>query len=120
MATRDFSRTDRAVSTVRKALAEPISALARARGVALVTITEVEVSSDLRYGTVHLSVYGDDAQQAEFLAAVRGQAAALQAVLGKTLRTRNVPVLSFTLDDSIARGDRINQMLRGSEPPHGE
>ncbi len=120
MATRDFSRTDRAVSTVRKALAEPISALARARGVALVTITEVEVSSDLRYGTVHLSVYGDDAQQAEFLAAVRGQAAALQAVLGQTLRTRNVPVLSFTLDDSIARGDRINQMLRGSEPTRGE
>jgi ribosome-binding factor A len=114
MATRDFSRTDRAISTVRKALAEPINALARARGVALATVTEVEVSSDLRYGTVHLSVYGDDAQQAAFLTAVRGQAAALQAVLGQTLRTRNVPVLSFTLDDSIARGDRISQMLRGS------
>ena len=34
MVARDFSRTDRAVSTVRKALAEPINALARARGVA--------------------------------------------------------------------------------------
>jgi hypothetical protein len=61
MAGREFSRTDRAVSTVRKALAEPINALARNHGVALVTITEVEVSKDLRYGTVHLSVYGDEA-----------------------------------------------------------
>ena len=56
MAARDFSRTDRAVSTVRKALAEPVNALARNHGVALATITEVEVSKDLRYGTVHLSV----------------------------------------------------------------
>ncbi len=120
MASRDFSRTDRAISTVRKALAEPINALARARGVALATITEVEVSRDLRYGTVHLSVYGDDAQQQAFLAAVRGRAAALQGVLGQTLRTRHVPVLSFVLDDSIARGDRIHQMLRGGEPPPGE
>jgi len=120
VAARDFSRTDRAVSTVRKALAEPINALARARGVALATITEVEVSKDLRYGTVHLSVYGDEAQQQAFLTAVRGQAVALQRVLGQTLRTRNVPVLSFALDDSIARGDRIQQMLRGGEPPQGE
>ena len=120
MAARDFSRTDRAVSTVRKALAEPVNALARNHGVALATITEVEVSKDLRYGTVHLSVYGDEAQQQAFLAAVRAQAAALQRVLGQTLRTRNVPVLSFALDDSIARGDRIHQMLRGGEPPQGE
>jgi ribosome-binding factor A len=41
-------------------------------------------------------------------------------VLGQTLRTRNVPVLSFALDDSIARGDRIHQMLRGGEPPQAE
>lgn len=121
MVARDFSRTDRAISTVRKALAEPINALARSRGVALVTITEIEVSRDLRYGTVHLSVYGDEAQQQAFLAAVRGQAAALQGVLGQTLRTRNVPVLSFMLDDSIARSDRIHQMLRGGgEPPRDE
>ena len=121
MAARDFSRTDRAVSTVRKALAEPINALARNRGVALATITEVEVSRDLRYGTVHLRVYGDVAQQQAFLTAVRGQAVALQAVLGQTLRTRNVPVLSFVLDDSIARGDRIHQMLRGGgDPPRDE
>ncbi len=120
MVARDFSRTDRAVSTVRKALAEPINALARTRGVALVTITEVEVSKDLRYGTVHLSVYGDEPQQQAFLTAVRGQAAALQRVLGQTLRTRHVPVLSFALDDSIARGDRIHQMLRSGEPPQGE
>lgn len=120
MAARDFSRTDRAVSTVRKALAEPISALARSQGVAMATITAVEVSKDLRYGTVHLSVFGDEAQQQAFLAAARGQAAALQRVLGQTLRTRNVPVLSFALDDSIARGDRIHQMLRGGEPSPGE
>ena len=120
MVAREFSRTARAVSTVRKALAEPINALARACRVALVTVTEVEVSSDLRYGTVHLSVYGDDAVQVGFLASVRGEAAALQAVLGQTLRTRNVPVLSFVLDDSIARGDRISQMLRGSDPARDE
>lgn len=120
MAARDFKRQDRVVATMRKALAEPIAALGRARGLPLVSVTEVEVSKDLRYGTVHLSVYGDPDRQQEFLAAVRGQAAALQAVLGHTLRTRNVPVLSFALDDSLERGDRINQMLRGAPGPADE
>ena len=120
MVARDFTRIDRVVSTVRKALAEPISALARARGIALATVTEVEVSRDLRYGTVHLSVYGEAVQQADFLAAVRAQATALQGVLSHTLRTRHVPVLSFALDDSIERGDRINQMLRGTDGPRDE
>lgn len=114
MVARDFKRQDRIVSTVRRALAEPLAAIGRAQGLPLVTVTEVEVSKDLRYGTVHLSVYGEPAQQQALLAAARAQAVSLQAVLGQTLRTRHVPVLSFALDDSLERGDRLNQLLRGA------
>ena len=117
MPTREFKRLDRVASTVKKALAEPINELARAQAVGLATITEVEVASDLRYGTVHLSIYGE--RGAEFLRYVNDRAPALQAVLARSLRTRHVPVLTFVADDSIARGDRIAQMLRGVAPSGG-
>ena len=107
---REFSRLDRVASTVKKSLAEPINELARAQSAGLATITEVVVAPDLCRGTVYLSVYGD--RGAEFLRFVNEQAAALQAVLAQSLRTRRVPVLTFRPDDSIARGDRISQFLR--------
>ena len=111
----EFKRTDRVVSTIKKALAEPINEFARAQAAGLATITAVEVASDLRYGTVHLSIYGERGD--EFLRYLNDHAAALQAVLGRTLRTRHVPVLTFRADDSIARGDRIAQMLRPVADP---
>ena len=118
MPTREFSRLDRVASTIKKSLAEPINELARARAIGLATITEVAIAPDLRRGIVHLSVYGE--QRDEFLRYVNGRAAALQAVLARSLRTRRVPVLSFRADDSIARGDRITQMLRNSSAPAKE
>lgn len=111
MPAREFSRLDRVASTVKKALAEPINALARAQGTPLATVTEVDLAPDLRRGTVYLSVYGDAPDA--FLRYVNERAVSLQGVLAHALRTRHVPVLSFRADHSIERGDRIARMLRG-------
>jgi ribosome-binding factor A len=109
--TRDFSRLDRVGATVRKVLAEPVNELARTRGAGLASITDVELSPDLRRGTVHLSVYGGTEAQEAFVRLLNERAPALQGELARALRTRRVPVLTFRLDDSIARSDRIQRLL---------
>lgn len=111
MKDREFSRTDRVGATIRRVLAQPLNELARSSGAGLVTITAVDVAPDMRRATVRLSIYGGETEQRGQLDHIIAAAAELQAVLGRELRTRRTPVLSFRLDDGIARGDRISQLL---------
>jgi ribosome-binding factor A len=108
---RDFSRLDRVRSTIRRVLAAPVAEYARGRGVPLVTITEVDVSPDLRHARVNLSVFGDGVERDAFVRDLAAHAAQFQHTLARSLRTRRTPVLAFRLDDALERGDRIRRLL---------
>lgn len=110
--TRDFNRVDRVAATIQRVLATPVADIARAERAGLVSITRVEVSPDLRRAEVHLSVFsGAEDDAATVRAALREHAHELQRVLATELRTRNTPVLAFTLDDTLAQADRIDRLL---------
>jgi ribosome-binding factor A len=72
------------------------------------TITAVEISPDLRQAHVFVSVMGN--QQGAMEAFDRA-ASFLRRELGSRLTLRYVPELTFYLDDSLKRGERIDQLL---------
>lgn len=111
MLDQDFNRVERVASAVRRILATPINELARAHPVELATITSVELSPDLKKGTVYLSVYGEDADKGNFLKLVDDASHDLQMVVARALRTKRTPVISFRVDDALERSDRINRLL---------
>lgn len=78
----------------------------------LVSITAVETSPDLRHAKVYVSVYGDEDQQKAVMAALRSAAGFIRRELGERLRLRYIPEIQFKLDESIARGARILELLR--------
>lgn len=108
----DYSRIERVASTVTRALAGPVGELAREHRAGLVTITGVDLSPDLRRGVVWLSVYGEEEARAAFIGVLREHAGSLQSALGRALRTRRTPVMSFRLDDAPERSDRIDRLLK--------
>jgi len=68
----------------------------------LVTVTEVEVSPDLKQAVVFLSVLGVDAAAQQLtLTAIRHAAGVIQAALGKAMTTRYVPHLRFEEDRKL-------------------
>ncbi len=68
----------------------------------LVTVTEVEVSPDLRQATVFLSVLSaDEATQRRTLAAIQHAAGVFQTCLGKAMTCRYVPHLRFEADRKL-------------------
>ncbi|MEQ8233307.1 MAG: 30S ribosome-binding factor RbfA [Gammaproteobacteria bacterium] len=109
--TRDFNRVDRVAATIKRALAAPVTELARARQAGLVSITAVEVSPDLRHAAVYLSVLGEADARSAAVTLMRGHAHELQRVLGAELRTKRTPVLTFVADDTLAAADRIDHLL---------
>ena len=76
---------------------------------AFLSITRVEVTSDLSTARVHVSVMGADDGGA---VALERSAPFLHRELVKRIRMKRVPRLRFVLDESIAEADRMTVLMR--------
>ncbi|MGA2065327.1 MAG: 30S ribosome-binding factor RbfA [Thermoguttaceae bacterium] len=77
-----------------------------------VTVTYVEVSGDLRYAKVHVSVMGDEVRQGLSLKGLQSAVGFLQAKVGDRLALRFTPRLSFLLDQGVKKSIAVARILR--------
>jgi ribosome-binding factor A len=97
---------------LQQLLAELFARGMRDPRIGLVTITGVKVSPDLREARVYWTVHGDLEQRkhtAKGLANARGY---LRREIAAQIKLRVTPDLHFTYDESIDRGERIEQLIR--------
>jgi ribosome-binding factor A len=78
----------------------------------MISITHVEVSQDLRWARVHVSVMEGPEREAEVLAALARSEPFLHRQLVKRLHMRTMPRLYFHPDHSIAEADRLTILMR--------
>jgi ribosome-binding factor A len=78
---------------------------------AIISITEVDTSSDLRLAKIYFSTYGDEEHTAKVFKSLRRAARFFRRELAARLNLRHTPELEFHLDPSIARGARIMELL---------
>ena len=76
-----------------------------------VTVTEVQLSPDLRNATAFVMPLGGG-NTADILAGLRRSAPYLKGQIAKLVRTRHVPNLSFALDNAFESAERIGAVLR--------
>jgi ribosome-binding factor A len=76
-----------------------------------ITIAGVEVTPDLLEGKVFVSILGDTASAEEKLRWLRRKAGELRFELGRVIVLKNFPKLSFVVDETTARGNRILGLL---------
>lgn len=76
-----------------------------------ITVTDVEVTPDTRYAKIFFSLIGDDEKKANAQRGLNSASGFLSRELGKRLRTRNTPHISFEFDESLERGDRMEQLF---------
>src|SRR5947208_16486332 len=79
------------------------------------TITGVDINSDLTHATIYVSVLGDENEQRQNMQALQRAKGLIKRDLGDWLRIRTVPEIVFKLDTSIERGTRILQLMQGLE-----
>ena len=84
-----------------------------------VTITDCEVSSDLGYCKVYVTVMNDEEKGAT-LKALNDAKSFLRGELSKRIDIRHTPELTFIYDDSIAYGSRIDEVLEKLEDEKNE
>lgn len=78
---------------------------------ALVTLTRVSTSPDLRQARVYVSVLGGDEQRHEALRLLLECRKAMQSELGRCVRLKYTPVLTFHLDRTLEEADRVLSII---------
>jgi ribosome-binding factor A len=81
-----------------------------------VTVTDVEMTSDLRMARVYVTTLQPDQDEALLLASLERAAGFVRAELGRRLQLRYTPEVSFHLDVSGPRGDAILKLLDTVRP----
>lgn len=100
----------RASTFIREELKDP--------RIGFLTVTGVDINSDLTQATIHVSVLGDETEQRQTLAALQRAKGVVKRDIGDWLQIRTTPDISFKLDNSIERGTRVLEIIRGLEQEH--
>ena len=79
--------------------------------IGFVTISRVDVTTDLAHAKVYVSVLGTDKEKRDSLAGLAHSSSYMRTHLSKVLKMRTVPRLQFVEDKNLDHGFRINQIL---------
>jgi ribosome-binding factor A len=79
--------------------------------IGFVTITQVEVTQDLKYARVFVSVMGSDEERKATMAALNSARGFIRHEVATRMTTRTVPELQFKLDRGLEYSDQINRLL---------
>src|SRR4051812_37845467 len=77
-----------------------------------VTVTQVEMSPDLRSAKIHVSIMGDEKSQRLTLRGLESARGFLQAKIAERVQTRYTPILRFQLDPGVKRSIEASRLLR--------
>ena len=76
-----------------------------------ITITDAEVSKDLRHAKVYISVLGDEKAKEESLAVLQRAAGFIRGEFGRRAYMKTIPEIAFKMDTSVEQGARIFELL---------
>jgi ribosome-binding factor A len=127
---KEFSRSQRVGDHIQKELATIIQMPVRDAGLGLVTVSAVNISTDLAHAKIfvtclgmdhienkhpesdHLESNSDDASaRADVLAMLNDNAAQFRHQLSKILTTRTVPKLQFMFDENLEQANRLTSLI---------
>ena len=82
------------------------------RMTAMVSVTSVKVSKDLKYAKVYVSIFGkNEEEKNETFAALKSTSGYVRREVGQRINLRNTPQILFELDDSISYSMRIEELI---------
>jgi ribosome-binding factor A len=112
-------RVRKVEALAREVLGDEIQGLKDPR-VGFVTVTRVRVTPDLRQARVFISVLGTPGEIAATMAGLESARSHLRFELGRQIRTKYLPELTFELDTGPAEAERVEQLLHQIHEEHPE
>ncbi|WP_447984807.1 30S ribosome-binding factor RbfA [Nitrospira sp. Nam74] len=106
-----YKRSTRVADQIRMEVADILMRKTKDPRVGVVTVTDVELTSDLRVARIFVTTGPDEKQAAGAFAGLAKAAGFIRAELGRRVNLRYTPELIFQKDTTGPRGDRILSIL---------
>jgi len=108
---KEYSRTLRVAEQIQRELAQLIQQELKDPRVGLVTVADVEVTTDLSHARVYVAVLGDADSARDTVAALNHAAGFLRHELSHRLSLRNTPALRFIHDQTTEKANQLASLL---------
>lgn len=108
-----FKRAERVSDQMKQEIADILMRKIKDPRIGFVTITDVEVTDDLKNAKVFVSIYGGDKETT--LKGLKSASAFIRAELGRRMRLKFVPEILFRFDSTVEKGAHIMELLREIE-----
>ncbi|MCY3728528.1 MAG: 30S ribosome-binding factor RbfA [Nitrospira sp.] len=106
-----YKRSVRVADQVRMEVADILARKCKDPRLKFVTVTDVEMNNDLRKAYVYVSLLGNHVEAETARKILDHASGFIRLELGRRLELRYTPEVSFWLDSSGSRGDRIDRLL---------
>jgi len=124
MAKTGYSRAERVADQIRMEVAEILMRKIKDPRVRSVTVTDVELTNDLRIARIFVTALGSEEETKDVFAGLSKASGFVRSELGRRLTLRYLPEVVFVRDVSGPRGDRVLQLLdeiqEKADPPPEE
>lgn len=107
-----FKRSQRIQELLLEEIARLIQHGLKDPRIGFATITQVNVSDNLKHANIFVSVMGGDQEKEDTLEALRSAKGFIRNALGKNLYLRYIPELDFKRDDTQDQVDKISKILK--------
>ncbi|MBQ4766980.1 30S ribosome-binding factor RbfA [Pectobacterium versatile] len=110
---KEFSRTQRVAQEMQKEIAIIIQREVKDPRIGMATVSGVEVSRDLAYAKVFVTFLNDNEPEQIQIAvkALQDASGFIRKLIGKAMRLRVVPELTFSYDNSLVEGMRMSNLV---------
>ena len=105
---------------IQKDIAEIIRTEMNDPRMGFASITRVELTRDLKYAKVYVSILGKPSEQAKVMMGLEHARGFIQGHVARRLQTRQTPILEFEEDFGIEESIRISKLLRGLAEERGD
>jgi ribosome-binding factor A len=107
-----MDRTNRISEEMKKEVSSIIqNGLKDPRLPKMISVTEADVTRDLRYAKIFISVLGSEEEKKNAIEGLKSAAGFIRREVGHRLQLRYTPELIFELDNSIERGVYISKLI---------
>ena len=105
------NRTRRIAEEIRKIVSTMlINGIKDPRINSLVSVTDAEVTSDLSYAYIYVSILGGDEEST--LDGLKSACGYIRREVGKNIKIRHTPEIIFKIDDSLLKGMYMDELIK--------
>ncbi len=108
-------RAERLGGQIREEIAKMVATDLKDPRLGFITVTRVELTSDLRYARVYVGILGESADDGASLDVLKKASGFVRREIGRRLRVRFAPEIDFRYDRGLEATARVAQLLAEDE-----